>query len=356
MTVEFIGMLAAQESSEIIAPHGPIIDPGYLRDWALAHEAGGFDRVLVGYFPGAADGFVIAQHVLSSTTRLSALLAHRPGFVSPTLAARKFATLDQISGGRIAIHVITGGSDIDQRHDGDWTDKETRYRRTDEYVGLLRRIWSETAHFDHEGEFYKTKNSYSNIRCVQQPHIPVFFGGSSDDALEVSGKHADTYALWGEPLDEAAAHIAKVKEAAAVYGRNPRISLSLRPILADTDELAWTRAYDILARIKARTGGRTPPPPNNVGSQRLLAAASRGDVLDRCLFLPLATVTGAPGNSTALVGSPETVAAAMLDYADIGVDTFLIRGYEPFADTIDYGARLLPLVRSKMAARSLAAV
>lgn len=356
MSVEFIGMLAAQESSEIVAPHGPVIDPGLLRDWALAHEAGGFDRVLVGYFPGAADGFVIAQHVLSSTTRLGALLAHRPGFVSPTLAARKFATLDQISGGRIAIHVVTGGSDIDQRHDGDWTDKETRYRRTDEYVGLLRRIWTETEHFDHEGEFYKTVNSYSNIRCVQQPHIPVFFGGSSDDALEVSGKHADTYALWGEPLDTAAEHIAKVKAAAAEFGRNPRISLSLRPILADTDEEAWARAYDIFARIKARTGGRTLPPPSNVGSQRLLEAAKRGDVLDRCLFLPLATATGASGNSTALVGSPATVAQAMLDYVDIGVDTLLIRGYEPFADTIDYGHRLLPLVRAKAAARTLAAV
>ena len=192
MTVEFIGMLAAQESSEIVAPHGALVDPGFLRDFALAHEDGGFDRVLVGYFPGAADGFVIAQHVLSSTTRLGALLAHRPGFVSPTLAARKFATLDQISGGRIAIHVITGGSDTDQRHDGDWTDKETRYRRTDEYVGLLRRIWTETDHFDHEGEFYRTENSYSNVRCVQQPHIPVFFGGSSDDALEVSAKNTPT--------------------------------------------------------------------------------------------------------------------------------------------------------------------
>ena len=83
--------------------------------------------------------------------------------------------------------------------------------------------------------------------------------------------------------------------------------------------------------------------------QRLLAAAAKGDVLDRCLFTPLAAATGAPGNSTALVGSPETVASALLDYAGIGVDTFLIRGYEPFNDCIDYGARLLPLVRSKMA-------
>jgi hypothetical protein len=73
-----------------------------------------------------------------------------------------------------------------------------------------------------------------------------------------------------------------------------------------------------------------------VGSQRLLEAASKGDVLDRCLFMPLVTATGAAGNSSALVGSPETVAEALLDYYDIGVTTFLIRGYDPFDDVAGY--------------------
>jgi alkanesulfonate monooxygenase len=158
------------------------------------------------------------------------------------------------------------------------------------------------------------------------------------------------YALWGEPLAEAAAHIARVKEAAARHGRDVRISLSLRPILAGSDAEAWDRARQILATIQDRSGGRTPPPPANVGSQRLLAAAARGEVQDRCLYLPLATASGARGNSTALVGSVETVAQAMLDYHDIGVTTFLIRGYDPFDDAVDYG-RLVPLVREQIAQR-----
>ena len=89
--------------------------------------------------------------------------------------------------------------------------------------------------------------------------------------------------------------------------------------------------------------------PQNVGSQRLLAAAAKGERHDRALWTPLAAATGRGGNSTALVGTPETVAQALLDYVDIGVTTILIRGYDPYDDAIDYGRYLLPLVREEVA-------
>jgi alkanesulfonate monooxygenase len=348
MPVEFIGMIAPQEYSEIIPPTGPIADADFAIRFARAHEDSGFDRVLIGYFSFAPDGFIVASWVLQATTSLGVLLAHRPGFVAPTVAARKLATLDQFSGGRLALHVITGGSDDEQARDGDFLDKASRYRRTDEYLDVVRRTWTSTEPFDFEGEFYTVKRSFSGVRCVAEPHLPVYFGGSSDEAVAVSAKHADVYALWGEPLAESAAHIAKVKAAAAAYGRVPGISLSTRPILADSDAEAWDRAYAILDQIKRR-GGR-PHTPQNVGSQRLLAAAEKGDILDRCLFTPLAAATGAPGNSTALVGSVETVADALLDYYDIGVTTFLIRGYNPYDDAVAYG-ELVERVRERVAER-----
>jgi alkanesulfonate monooxygenase len=183
------------------------------------------------------------------------------------------------------------------------------------------------------------------VRCVREPHLPIYFGGSSDEAVTVSAKHADVYALWGEPLAESAAHIETVKAAAAAHGRVPGISLSTRPILAATDAEAWDRAYGILDQV--RTEGRHAQAPQNVGSQRLLAAAAKGDVLDRCLFTPLAAATGARGNSTALVGSVETVADALLDYYDIGVTTFLIRGYKPYDDAVAY-RELIDRVRAKV--------
>jgi alkanesulfonate monooxygenase len=355
MPVEFIGMIATREYSEIRPPRGPVVDVEFTRAFARVHEEAGFDRVLIGYFSDAPDGFVIATDVLGHTERLGVLLAHRPGFVAPTVAARKLATVDQFSGGRLALHVISGGSDTDQRRDGDYLDHDARYRRTDEYLEVLRRVWTADAPFDHEGEFYRFEGAHSAVRCVREPHLPIYFGGSSDVALEVSGRHADVYALWGEPLAQARAHIERVKAIAARHGREPGISLSLRPILGRTEDEAWDRAYRILEQTcgNVASGRFEQRAPGSVGSQRLLEAAARGDVLDTRLFTPLAAATGAAGNSTALVGTPEQVAEAMLAYVDIGVTTLLIRGYDPFDDARAYG-EVVRLVREEVAHRELA--
>src|SRR5690349_18186732 len=165
MPVEMIGWIAPRISSEVLAPQGPSFNPDVIATTARVHEKAGFDRVLIGYFTDAPDGFLVGAHAAATTKRLGLLLAHRPGFVSPTLAARKLATLDQLSGGRLAVHIIAGGSDADQAKDGDWTDHETRYRRADEYIGLLRRTWTESLPFDHDGEFYRMRATYAEIRC-----------------------------------------------------------------------------------------------------------------------------------------------------------------------------------------------
>ncbi len=172
-----IGWIAPRVSSELIPPSGPPFDAEVIAETALIHERAGFDRVLIGYFSDAADEFLVGAHAAAATGRLGFLLAHRPGFVAPPLAARKLATLDQLSGGRLAVHIIAGGSDIDQAKDGDWADHEARYRRADEYIALLRRAWTATEPFDYEGELYRTRGTWSEIRCRQQPHIPIYGGG-----------------------------------------------------------------------------------------------------------------------------------------------------------------------------------
>src|SRR6202451_2281631 len=154
MPVEFIGIAHTAEASETIAPVGPVVQPDYLYRLALAHEHSGFDRVLIAHSSSSPDGFIVADQVLNATTRLGVLLAHRPGFIAPTIAARKFATIDAFYPGRIALHVITGGDDGDQARDGDFTDKATRYRRTDEFLDVVELEWSSEQHFSYDGEFY----------------------------------------------------------------------------------------------------------------------------------------------------------------------------------------------------------
>ena len=349
MPVEMIGWVAPQVSSEILDPQGPVFCPDTVARTAKLHEDAGFDRVLVGYFTHAPDGFIIATHAATATERLSFLIAHRPGFVSPTLAARKFATLDQLTRGRVAVHIISGGSDADQAKDGDYAAHADRYRRSAEYIEVLKKAWMEPGSFDHHGDFYRVDGAYSQIGCFQDPRIPVYGGGGSDSAVAELSPHIDVFMLWGEPLDATSEFMQRVRQAASATQNPITFSLSTRPILADTEGKAWDKARDIFKRIQARLPNGAPT-PQNVGSQRLLDAAAAADIHDSCLFMELATAAGARGNSTALVGTPDTVANAMLRYYQLGATSLLIRGYDPVPDTVQYGQELIPKVRELIAA------
>ena len=257
MSIEFIGMIQTRKVSETHAPQGPIIDIDYVEQFARAHEAAGFDRILVPHHSTSPDALLTVAHAASVTSKVHFMLAHRPGFVSPTLAARQLATLDHYSGGRLAVHIISGGDDAEQRRDGDYLSHDERYARTDEYLHILRRIWTEAKPFDHSGQYYRFEQGFSEVKPVQQPHIPVYFGGASAPALEIAGRHADVYALWGESKAQVREQVTRVRAEAAKHGRNVRFSVSFRPILAATEAAAWERAEHILEetrRLRAAQG------------------------------------------------------------------------------------------------------
>ncbi|PWR18258.1 LLM class flavin-dependent oxidoreductase [Zavarzinia compransoris] len=357
-TVEIIGLIAGHEhqSSEPYVSTPEFLNPAYVRRIAQVHEAAGFDRALIGWVSSYPDGLQIATHAAAATSRLKFLVAHRPGFQAPTNAARAFATFDRFYPGRAAIHVISGGDDVEQQRDGDYLGHGERYARTDEYVEILKKIWnSNNAPVDHEGRYYRFKGALFNIEPEYRPRFPIYFGGASEAALRVAARHADVYALFGEDHAGVADQIARVRAAAAAHGRRPRFSISFRPIVADTEQEAWDRAHALLDRTIARRRERglsDPAEPQAVGSRRLLATAAKGEVLDKRLFTALARVTGAGGNITALVGTAEQVSDALLDYYRLGADAFILRGFDSAGDAEIYGAGLIPLLREKVAAES----
>lgn len=362
-SIEVIGMIgvkreAASAAGAALSTIGGGADPGdsipsgvdgdYIVEFSRAHEQSGFDKVLIGYASTTAEGFIVAAHAAANTERLGYLIAHRAGFMTPTLAARKAATLDQLTSGRIALHVITGGSAIEQGRDGDWLDHDDRYRRTDEYMDVLHRVWTETSPFDFDGDFYKFQQAYSDVRCFQKPHIPLYFGGASEAALDVGSRRADVYALWGEPLASISSQIETIRKKASQYGRSPRFSISLRPILGATEDEAWEKARNILAGVESNVSktverGKSVR-PQSVGSRRLMDLAAQGEVLDKRLWTSIAYASGAPGSTTALVGTAEQVADSLLDYYDVGCTTVLIRGFDPLNDAIEYGKELIPML------------
>lgn len=356
MPVEIVGMIHSRPSSEVEAPvPGPAVDADFLRRFFLAHEAAGFDRVLTVYRATMPDGWAMASFGLTLTTNLKIMLAHRPGFINPTLAARMAATQDQLSGGRFGIHIITGGEDVDQQREGDFLNKTERYARSEEFVEVLKQTWTSDKPFDYEGRYYRLKGAFSSVKPVQRPHPPIFFGGSSNEGIEIAAKHADIWAFWCQPLAAVKARIEEIHARAAQYGRRPGISVSFRPILGSTEEKAWERAHAILGRVKALRGDAPVVAPTMNYRREALQWAEQGDLHDERLWLAIARATGMATNHTALVGTPEQVADALLAYYDAGVTQMLLRGYEPYEDVIDYGRALIPLIRDGVRIRDMQA-
>ena len=238
-------------------------------------------------------------------------------------------------------------------------------------MSIARRIWSEDTPFDFEGEFFRYEGAFSSVKPVTPGGIPLYFAGASPPAIEVGAAQADVYAFWGEPRSAVADRMKAIGQAATKAGRTLRYSISLRPIIADTEADAWERAEWIAAKTAERielakqrmaghkdtyeglgggriatysvdrdTGGTT-----SVGRKRLIEMSADKDVHDERLWMKVANLTGAAGNSTALVGTPEQVAEAMLRYYDLGITALLLKGFDPLADAVDFGKRLVPLLR-----------
>lgn len=363
MPVEFLGIGATHDGTETHARSGAAFDPEYTVALARAHEESGWDRVLTAYGSGSADPAQAAALIACRTESLQLLLAHRPNVGHPTFAAKTLASLDQLSGGRATLHVITGGNDHEQQREGDTLPKDQRYDRTREAIQIYKLAWTRTEPFDFHGEHYAFTDFVLDAPPAQQPRPRISFGGSSPAAYRVGAEEADIYALWGEPLAGTAEQITTITQLATEAGRPaPAFQVAFRPILGRTEEQAWEKAYDTVAAIRAQAPGGTRltrrhplTDPENAGSQRLLAVAQLGERHDRALWTVTAAATGGAGNSTALVGTPETVAAALVDYYDLGVRILSARGYDLLADAREFGRDVIPLVRAEVAKRDAAA-
>lgn len=365
MPVEFISASYVNDNSELYPKPGVGIDPKFLRRYSSELEAAGFDYTLLPYGSSGYDPFSIAAFIASFTDRIKPIIALRPNTVYPTVAAKALATLDQLSNGRATVHIISGGNTAEQAREGDRLDKEQRYARSAEYIRILRRVWESDEPFSHRGTYYEFEDFQATYRPVNGT-IPVSVGGSSDIAYRIAAEQGDIFGLWGEPLEETRESIDRIEDYARAAGRTdrPKIWVTFRPIIAPTEELAWEKAHRVLGALERNrsagihTGqrGAQTGTPENLGSQRLLQLAERGEVHDRALWTAPAKATNAQGASTALVGTPETVAAAILDYIDVGAEIISIRGYDNLNDAIDYGRYVLPLVREEIARRDAAAV
>jgi alkanesulfonate monooxygenase len=331
------------------------VDGEYMQQIAGAADRLGFEGVLLPTGSSCEDPWITAASLIHATKRLKFLVAVRPGLMSPTLAARMAATFDRISGARLLINVVTGGDPVELASDGLFLDHDTRYELTDEFLEIWRReMAGETVNL--EGEHLKVKGGRVLYPPIQQPYPPLWFGGSSPAALEVAADHIDVYLTWGEPPHEVAEKITQVRKLAESRGRKLRFGIRLHVIVRETDDEAWQAADDLIKHVDNETVANAQKifsRFDSVGQKRMsrLHKDDRASLeISPNLWAGIGLVRGGAG--TALVGSPETIAARMHEYEALGIETFIFSGYPHLEEAYRVADLLFPHLPLKRTATS----
>ena len=306
------------------------VDHDYLSQIARAAESLGFDGALIPTGRSCEDPWVTASSLIPLTRKLKFLVAVRPGIMSPTVAARMAASFDRHSNGRLLINVVAGGDPVELAGDGCWLSHDERYEAASEFLDVWKGVLSGQV-VDLEGKHITVKGAQQLFPPVSQPHPPVYFGGSSPAAHDLAARHVDLYLSWGEPLDEVAKKIADLRQRAAAYGRTLRFGLRVHVIVRDSTEEAWRAADALISKLDDQVianAQHTLGRADSEGQRRM--AALHGGRRDRLEIAPnlwagVGLVRGGAG--TALVGDGPTVAARLREYAELGIDTFVLSGY-----------------------------
>ena len=258
-------------------------------------EDGGFQKIVVDDSAGLLTNMDLASQVLHRTASMEAVLTHWAGVIEPTVAARQLASIDRESGGRLALRMISEPLNDD--------DAETRpvghgvvWQRIDEYLVLLKRLWSNDRPFDHEGAFYSIKSGYVPRKGPHGADLVIRTGGQSGTALNVAGRHADVFELAPGSIDDIRQLMERARGAAAEHGRAGKLRFALPVRIHQGASTTGHKAVD-------------------------------------------------------LSGPPAQVALSLLAYAGLGIDEFMIVGVDTPRQIATVGRETIALLRNSLARR-----
>lgn len=326
---------------------GREVNYNYLRQIAQAADQLGYFGVLLPTGRSCEDSWIVASAVAPATERLRYLVAVRPGLQSPSVAARMTATLDRISNGRLLVNVVTGGDPVENKGDGIFLPHNERYEVTREFLNVYSDLLAGKT-VNAQGKHISIEDGRLLFAPVQAPRPPLYFGGSSDAGIDVAVDTVDKYLTWGEPPAQVAEKIANVRAVADKRGRKLSFGIRLHVIVRETNEEAWRAADELIQYVTDDTIAQAQKifsRMDSVGQQRMAQLhGGRRDKLEISpnLWAGVGLVRGGAG--TALVGDPQTVAARIKEYQDLGIDTFIMSGYPHLEEAYRFAELVFPLI------------
>jgi alkanesulfonate monooxygenase len=327
----------------------------YCKQIAQAADELGFSGVLLPTGKSCEDAWVVASTLVPVTEKLKFLVAVRPGLMSPTLSARMAATLDRFSKGRLLINVVTGGDPVELAGDGLFLDHDDRYKLTDEFLHVWRNEL-QGVEVNLDGKHIQIEGGKVLYPTIQRPYPPLYFGGSSEAALDVAAEHVDVYLTWGEPPAQVEEKINRMRKLAAARGRTLRFGIRLHVIVRKTEQEAWKAAEELIQHLDEETISSAQKVFARMDSegQRRMSQLHGGDrsklEISPNLWAGIGLVRGGAG--TALVGNPDNVAARMREYEELGIETFILSGYPHLEEAYRTAELLFPKLPLSVTERS----
>jgi alkanesulfonate monooxygenase len=208
--------LAAAEAAEDF-----FFNPDTYREQLILADRSGFSSVVVDHTGGALANLDVAANVARATDAMTIIVTHLAGVIAPTVSARQLAYLDRLTEGRLALRFASGGLDEGL------TSHEAGWRQTDEYLTLLKRLWSNVYPFDHEGEFYSVRAGYVPEKGPQGLGISLRIAATTGVAMRVAARHADVVELVPGPVQDVANQIERVRSLASGFGRANKIRFAV---------------------------------------------------------------------------------------------------------------------------------
>lgn len=320
----------------------------YFLQVARAVDHLGYHGALLPTGKGCEDAWVVASALAAQTTRMKLLVALRPGLMSPGVAARMAATFDRITNGRLLINIVTGGDPTEMAADGVHLTHDERYEVTDEFLTVWRAL-SRGEKVTFRGKYLDIRDGRLLFPSVQTPHVPLYFGGSSDAGIRVGAKHADVYLTWGELPAVVAQKVARVRELAAAENRTVRFGIRLHVIVRETDAEARHDAQQLIQHVAddvVAEAQKALAKYDSEGQRRMREVHDSGDRASLWvrpdLWAGVGLVRGGAG--TAMVGDPHAVASLMREYVDAGIDTFILSGYPHLEEAYRFAELVFPLI------------
>ncbi|MEE9273779.1 MAG: LLM class flavin-dependent oxidoreductase [bacterium] len=320
----------------------------YLTRVTQAAEDAGFANILVPCGTHCLDAWATAAAIATHVRRIKFLVAFRPGITGPVYAAQQANSLDHLTGGRLTLNVVTGSTPVDQKRYGDHLAHAERYERTEEFLDIVKRVWEESGPVTYKGKFFEIEGASIFPPRVTRPNPPIFLAGSSEPGKRVAARFADVHVMYAAEPEVVARDIEEVRRLAAQHPRERPLEFGIRHLVCvrETKEEA-RRAAEALVELSdiesTATWADMKLRTDSVGQRRINEMAS-GESLWVTDSIWMGVNQVRAGAGTMFVGTPETVAGVICEYAQAGVNHFIMNGWPHLEEAEIFGREVMPLL------------